>query len=496
MTAPSQNAPEPPALLSFPPACREDWLALVEAALKGRRFDRLRSKTADGIVIEPLYRDREGAPRLDARPAPPEDPEHAWDLRTIITHPDPARASEQALEALENGGSSLLVRIDPQGCDGVVAADLDSLARALSGVLLDAAPVALDAGFLGPRAADWLAVLAKGAPEARLGFHMDPLSAFAEHGSSPGPIGTHVAAAAQTAARHAGAYPKATFFLASGRVAHEAGGSDGQELGLLAAAALGYAKAGVEAGLSMPQAFQGIVLGLSLDQTYLEGIAKLRAARAIWSRLADACGVERPARIEARSSRRMLSKLDPWSNLLRLTAAGFAGGVGGADAVALEPFTAPLGAPTAFARRQARATQLVLMQEAHLGRVADPAGGAWCLEQLTDDLARAGWAFFQAIEQQGGLIAALESGFVADAVARARSERPAVPIVGATQFRPTDQAPVATEPLDPRPEPRPEPRPGPRAVELELRQPGDDSRCPPLAPIRFSAPFEEEAASA
>jgi len=486
MTAPSQNAPEPPALLSFPPATRQDWLALVEASLKGAPLDRLRSKTADGIVVEPLYRDREDAPRLDARPAPALDPEQPWDLRAIIAHPDPARAAEQALEALENGGGSLLLRIDPQGRDGVVVHDQDSLARALSGVLLDAAPVALDAGLLGPQAADWLAVLGKGAPAARLGFHMDPLSAFAEQGASPGPIAAHVGAAAQTAARHAGAYPKATFFLASGRVAHEAGGSDGQELGFLAAAALAYAKAGVEAGLSMAQAFGGIVLGLSLDQTYLEGVAKLRAARAIWSRLAGACGVELPARIEARSSRRMLSKLDPWSNLLRLTAAGFAGGVGGADAVALEPFTAPLGAPTAFARRQSRNIQLILMQEASLGRVADPAGGAWYLEQLTDDLARAGWAFFQAIEQQGGPIAALESGFVADALARTRAERPAVPIVGASQFRATDQAPVATEPLEPRPESR----------SVEARQPGDDSRCPPLAPIRFSAPFEEEAASA
>lgn len=490
MTAPSHNAPEPPALLSFPRSSREDWLVLVEASLKGAPFDRLRSKTADGIVVEPLYRDREDAPHLEARPQPAQDLERPWDLRTIIAHPDPARACEQALEALQAGGASLLVRLDPQGRDGVIVSDLDGLARALSGVQLDAAPAALDAGLLGPSAANWLAVLAKGAPQARLGFHMDPLSAFAEQGATPGPVQAHLAAAAQTAARHAGAYPKASFFLASGRVVHEAGGSDGQELGFLAAAALAYAKAGTAAGLSMTEAFAGVVLGLSLDQAYLEGIAKLRAARAIWSRLAGACGVALAARIEARSSRRMLSKLDPWTNLLRLSAAGFAGGVGGADAVALEPFTAPLGAPTAFARSQARNIQLVLMQEASLGRVADPAGGAWCLEQLTDDVARAGWAFFQAIEQQGGLIAALESGFVAKAVARARAERPAVPIVGASQFRPVDPAAVATEPLDFRAESHLGPRP------VELRQPGDDSCCPALAPIRFSAPFEDEAASA
>jgi methylmalonyl-CoA mutase len=481
MTAPSENAPEPPALLSFPSATREDWRTLVEASLKGQDFERLRTVTADGIVVEPLYREEADAPVLAARPAPSTDAERPWDLRAVVEHPDPARAAEHAREALEAGAASILLRLDPTGRNGVVVHDQDSLARALAGVVLDAAPVVLDAGFLGPRAGDWLSVAAKGAPAARLGFHFDPLSAFAQSGESPGPIAAHVSAAAQTAARHAGAYPKATFFLASGRAAHEAGGSDGQELGLMAACALAYAKAGVAAGLSMAQAFEAVVLGLSVDQAYLEGIAKLRAARAIWSRLAEACGVAAPAQIEARASRRMLSALDPWSNLLRLTAAGFAGGVGGAEAVVLEPFTRPLGAPTDFARRQARNIQLVLMQEANLGRVADPAGGAWYLESLTDQLARKGWAFFQEIEARGGAAAALESGFVAEAVARVCAERPQPAIVGASHFPDPDQAPVAVDPLDARPP----------AQAVELRMPGNDSRCPPLTPIRLSQPFEE-----
>jgi methylmalonyl-CoA mutase len=481
MTASRENAPEPPALLGFSPPPLEQWRALVQASLKGAPFEQLRSTTADGIVIEPLYHAEADAPTLAARAAPSNDPDRPWDLRAVVEHPDPARAAEQAREALEGGAASILLRIDPTGRDGVIVHDQDSLARALAGVMLDAAPVALDAGFLGPRAGDWLSVAAKGAPAARLGFHFDPLSAFAETGASPGPVAAHLSAAAQTAARHAGAYPKATFFLASGRAAHEAGGSEGQELGLMAASALAYAKAGVEAGMSMAQAFQGVVLGLSVDQAYLEGVAKLRAARAIWARLVEACGVKAEARIEARASRRMLSALDPWTNLLRLTAAGFAGGVAGAEAVVLEPFTRPLGAPTDFARRQARNIQLVLMQEASLGRVADPAGGAWYLERLTDQLARAGWTFFQEIEAKGGAAAALESGFVAEAVARVRTERPQAAIVGASHFPARDQAPVAVDPLETRP----------AARDLELRMPGDDSRCPPLTPIRLSQPFEE-----
>jgi methylmalonyl-CoA mutase len=175
----------------------------------------------------------------------------------------------------------------------------------------------------------------------------------------------------------------------------------------------------------------------------------------------------------------MLSKVDPWSNLLRLTAAGFAAGAGGADAVVLEPFTAPLGQPDAFARRQARNIQLVLMQEAHLGRVADPAGGAWYLERLTDALARAGWAVFQEIERRGGLVAALESGVVAEEVARVRAARPETPIVGASRFVDPDPRPVALEPVE-----------AAASRAAEAREPGEDSRCPPLQPIRFSEPFE------
>jgi methylmalonyl-CoA mutase len=471
----------------FPAPPREAWLALVEKTLKGAPFDRrLVATTPDGLRIEPLYTAADAPNRLAARPAPAADAERPWDLRTVCDHPDPARANLDALKDLENGAASILLRIDPTGRAGVAAPDQDGLGRALAGVLLDLAPVALDAGLLGPQAANALAVLAKGAPEAPLAFHLDPLSAFAEAGESPGPIESHLISAAQTAARHAPAYPKASLMLASGRVVHEAGGSDAQELGLMAAAAVAYAKALTRAGLGIEEAFGRMVLGLSADAEYFGGIAKLRAARAIWARLAEACGVSVPARIEARSSRRMLSRLDPWVNLLRLTAAGFAAGVGGADTVILEPFTTPLGRPSELARRQARNTQLVLMEEAHLGRVADPAGGSWFLERATDDLARAGWAFFQAIEAAGGLIAALESGMVAEAVGAVREQRAAdiarrkAGLVGVSEFADLDEAAVAVEAVDAEAFARP----------VDLRLPGPDGRCAPLAPVRLSEPFE------
>jgi methylmalonyl-CoA mutase len=336
--------------------------------------------------------------------------------------------------------------------------------------------------------ADHLAALCRPTPAAAPAFHLDPLSAFARSGASPGPVESHLVSAATTAVRLAGHLPNASLFLASGRPAHEAGGGEAQELGLALAAALAYAKAGTRAGLSMERAFRGIVLGLSADADTFVTIAKLRAARALWARLTAACGVEgAQAVIEARSSRRMLAAVDPWVNLLRLTAAGFGAALGGADAVILDAFTDPLGLPTAFARRQARNTQLVLMEEAHLGRVADPAAGSGYVESLTDQLARAGWAVFQAIERQGGVVRALESGAFQAEVAAVRDRRlqdvarRKAGLIGVSEFPNLSEAVVAVEDADPAVFARPAPT---------VRLPGPDSGCEPLAPIRWAEPFE------
>ena len=477
-----------PLAAEFDAADPARWRALAEKGLKGRPFEDLVTATADGVAIKPLYTAADAGPLLKARPAPSEDADRPWDARASIEHPDPARAGAQVLDDLNGGAQSVLLRLDPGAADGIAAASQDDLARVLDGVLLDLAPVALEAGWIGPDAANWLAVLAKGAPNAPLAFHMDPISAFAETGASPGPIEAQVNAAAQAGARHAGAYPRATAFLASGRVAHEAGGSEGQELGLMAASAAAYLRALVDdGGLSVADAFGRVVLGLSANKDVFTTVAKLRAARAIWARMADLAGVEAPANIEARSSRRMLAKRDPWTNLLRLTAAGFGAGIGGADAVILEPFTRPLGLPSELARRQARNTQLVLMEEAGLGRVADPAGGSWLFEQLSDDLARAGWTEFQKLEAEGGAIEALRRGRFQAEVAAARDARRAAiaekrtPILGVTVFPPAHADVVAVETADRTRFAKP----------FDVQQSGADSRCEPLTPIRWSAPFEE-----
>ncbi len=466
---------------------RETWAALVEKTLKGGPAESLTWLNPDGLPVEALYTRAPTQPDAVRFTSHDGQAEGRWDLRTVVDHPDPDVANDRALQDLENGASSLLLRLDPSGEDGIAVGSPQDMGRLLAGVELDLAPVALDAGFAGPCAGEWLHVVGRSAPRARLALHMDPLSAFARTGASPGPIDSHVAEAARLAGRLRETYPAATLFLASGAVVHEAGGTAAQELAVMLAAALAYVRALDAAAVGPAEGLAVVTLGLVADAEYFDTVAKLRAARALWLRLCGGLGARLPARIEARSSRRMMSRLDPWVNLLRLTAAGFGAAVGGADAVVLEPFTQPLGRPTDFARRQARNAQLVLMEEAGLARVADPAGGAWFLEAQTDQLARAAWALFQGIEARGGLAQALQDGLIQGWVAKARDALAAElgsggrKLVGTSVYRNPQEEAVAIDPIDP----------GPFAVASpDVRLPGPDSYCPPLAAWRAAAAFE------
>ena len=447
-----------------------EWREAAQKALKDRPIESLMHLDADQLVTRPLYAGATGVRPIFA-PRPSDAEGRAWDLRTLVEGDDPEAVNVAVLTDLENGAASVVLK-------GRVLNDSAPLSRALEGVALELAPVALDAGIDGPDAANALAVVAKGSPRAKLRFHMDPVSAFAESGGSPQLIEEHLSLAANTAARHAGAYPDATFFMASGRVAHEAGGSAAQELAFAASSVIAHVKAAVEAGMSVEAALRGTVVGLSVDAEYFDGLAKVRAMRLIWASLTKAFGVETPAVIEARSSRRMLSARDPWPNLLRLTAAGFAGAVGGADAVVLDGFTRAAGRPDAFARRQARNTQLVLMEEANLGRVDDPAAGSWYLDARTRDLAEAGWAEFQLIEAEGGLVEALKGSVIQPRITRARAVREAAlkngaaQIVGVTKYVDADVRSAPAEASEA----------APSAVQRVSES---------LSPIRFAAAFEE-----
>jgi methylmalonyl-CoA mutase len=496
----------------FDEATEADWLAGVTKALKGGGIDRITRQTRDGIAIKPLYRETDfnsandprgavgTAPFLRGEAGPDYLP---WDIRQNFTHPSPAITNAEILRDLERGVSSVELAVDCSGKAGVQLCDPAAFDAALSGVRPDIATIALDhrGAGTGASAAALLALWAEkqdNPKAAKLAFNLDPLGALSRVGRLGGGVEAVFAKSAALVAALALRFPLATALRIDARPVHEAGGTEGQELGALMASAVDTLRRLEGAGLARDQAAAQIVFTVALDGNYGIGIAKLRAARRLWARVQEALGLEPAAmRLQAVSSARMMTRFDPWVNMLRGTAACFAGAVGGADVVTVRPFNETLGIPEELGRRVARNTQIMAMEESGLGRVTDPSGGAWFSETVAEDLAAAGWTAFQAIEAEGGYGASLMSGAFQTRVAAAREDllkavaRRKVPVTGVSEFplleeigAPTGNASrvVAKDGVDPA---------GLNALVpkfSDLR--GDDAMADTLPAMRVAEPFE------
>jgi methylmalonyl-CoA mutase len=384
------NQADPAFASAFPAVDEAQWRTLVDRVLKGAPFEKLVGKTYDGLPIQPLY------PRARDATALPTAHEGAWEALARVDQPNPADANKQALADLENGANGLQIVL--QGATGAygfgVARDFDTLDHVLESVILETAlPISLDAGAAGTQAAAHLEKIVAGrklAPaDVRIAFGLDPLREDAT-------------LCAQTALRLRKAGFQAPIIVADGRRAHMAGGTEAQELALALAAALSALRALEAAGMRVDDARGALFFRLAADADQFLTIAKLRALRVLWARVEEACGLApKPALIHAETAWRMMTRRDPYVNLLRTTTAAFAAGLGGADQVSVQPFTQALGLPDAFARRLARNTQLVLIEESNLGRVMDAGAGAGGIETLTDEIAQAAWGLFQTSESQG-----------------------------------------------------------------------------------------------
>jgi len=429
----------------FPAASRERWerLALRALGRDGDVDELLGTPTYDGLRLRPLYTAADGAAPWVHRGRPVG---RAWEVRQRHAHPV---ANREVLADLENGAGSLWLCLD----------DPDRLPAALDGVYLDLAGLVLDAGEAFEPVADaYLALLADRGlrpGQARGNLGADPLAAQARTGQRP-----DLAAAVELAGRCLPDPGALRAITVDALPYHEAGGSDAQELACSIAAGTSYLRALVGAGLSVEQACGQLEFRYAATADQFATIAKLRAARRLWQRVTAVCGGPAVQRQHAVTSPAMQTVRDPWVNLLRTTVACFAAGVGGADAVTVLPFDSagpsrPIGLPDTFARRIARNTQSLLLDEAHAARVTDPAAGSWYVESLTEELARRAWTGFQRIEAAGGLSAALADGSIADdlaAVWTVRRENLAHrrdPLTGVSEFPNLAEKPLVRAPAGP-----------------------------------------------
>ncbi|MGW3172985.1 methylmalonyl-CoA mutase family protein [Streptomyces sp. NPDC001153] len=441
----------------FPDATHEQWQRLVEGVLRksGKEVsgaaaeDALSTTLEDGLRTRPLYTARDAAPDPGlpgfapyVRGGRPEgNTAGGWDVRQRHT----ALSEHAVLADLENGGTSLWLVLGEGGIP------LDGLGRALEGVYLDLAPVVLDAGRDTEQAAEALLRLYDGngvdAAAVRGNLGGDPLGHEARTGTA-----LDFAPYAALAARCAEQYPGLRALTVDALPYHEAGGSAAQELGASLATGVAYLRELTEAGLGVEQAAGQLEFRYAATADQFLTIAKLRAARRLWARVAEVCGAPGAQVQHVVTSPVMMARRDPWVNMLRTTVATLAAGVGGADSVTVLPFDHALGLPDAFARRIARNTSTILIEESHLARVIDPAGGSWYVEQLTDQLAQAAWEFFRTIERDGGQAAVLRSGRLRTDLATTWAERSKKlakrrePITGVSEFPLLAEKPVDREP--------------------------------------------------
>jgi methylmalonyl-CoA mutase len=414
----------------FPASTEAEWRRVVDGVLKGVPFEKkLVAKSAEGIALAPLF-----ARRADAAPIAGKRAASPWRSFARVDDPDLARANATLLGELENGADGIALFFASGYAArgfGLPAPTVEALDAALGGVHLDLVPVRMETSpHHGRAAAEAFAALAKArrlpGETLDVDFGFSVFIYLALTGGVPagyreamtGAIGSMRALQEQGF--------KGPFFRADGRLFHDAGAGEAQELALVLAQGVATLRALTEAGLSAAEAEAALGFTLALDQEQFAGLAKLRALRLLWARVQEVSGLApRAVPIHAETSFRMMTRRDCEVNILRATIAAFAGAMGGADSLAVLPYTAALGLPDEAARRLARNTSLILSAESNLHRVIDPAAGAGVIEALTEAYAEAAWGFFREIEaeRQGdlqGMPAALANGMIARRIADTR----------------------------------------------------------------------------
>lgn len=412
----------------FAPATYAEWRSAAESALKGADFDRtLITKLVEGLALQPIYNEsdvascpgnpgqfpyRRGTTALGYTIKP-------WEVAQAIPACSAKTFNEHALQELKTGGTALTIKLNCGG--GLKLRNAEAWSTALAGIELDCIPVYTFAGGCG------LGILGMYVNEyTKRGLRLDKMTG----GVLYDPIGKLVGKGKLCGGKGICAYydqlaSMTKWVIAntknfqsigvSGLPYHNSGCTATEEVAIMIATAVAYLRALEERGISISDAAPRIRFTTGIGSNVFLEIAKIRALRELWAKVVVACGgSEESAKINlhAVTSTWTLSKVDPWSNMLRGTAQAFSAAIGGVDSLEVTPFDAAVRRPDEFSRRIARNLQLVLQGECILDRVVDPAGGSYYIENLTDTVEKEAYAIFQSIEAEGGILASLKAGTI------------------------------------------------------------------------------------
>lgn len=444
-------------LNDFPPTPHDEWLAAVEKQLKGKPFEKaLVKKTYEGIGIQPMYfkHDLEDLPQTLAMPgfAPYVRGTRAsgnrvtpWRIAQEITEPAPEAVNAALVQDLDRGQNAVNIRLDratmaglnPEeapmedvGADGLSLATIEDWGTVFQGIDILNYPVQMETGLSAVAVTALLTafLVEKQQPLSQLKgcIAHDPMESLLLTGKLPLSLkNSYDEMACLTGWAVDNAPDLKTISVHAAPYAN-AGGNGVQEIAFAAATAITYIREMQQRGLDINDICRNIQFHFAIGPDFFMEIAKFRAARMVWYNIAQAFGADEECCkmfIHAGTMQYNKTKVDPWVNMLRVSTETFAGIAGCCDSLHVGPFDEVIRKPDDFSRRIARNVQLLLKDEAHFDKVADPAGGSWYVENITLELAQKAWQLLQQVEGQGGIVEALKAGSPQKQVAEIADQR-------------------------------------------------------------------------
>jgi methylmalonyl-CoA mutase len=419
----------------------EEWRDITEKSLKGVSFEKkLLTHTYEGITLQPMYQEKDIADLKFTNSIPGAAPfirgtdyilkEKAWEVCQELTVSTPKAFNEVAKHDLSRGQTALNIVLDTPtksgvdanenaGDQGLSISSVQDLKEALAGINLSEIPLHINAGANAlPFFAQLMATIKDNEQSTQTEdltgcIGMDPLGELVANGSIPYSLESCYNAMADIIFWSKDNAPNLQTVIVDSSPYHNGGSNAVQEIAFSLATGVEYLQQLIDRGIAIDKAATSIRFVFSVGSDYFTEISKLRAVRVLWSKIVAAFGGKEQGQkmyIHARTSAWTKTKYDPYVNMLRDTTEAFSAGVGGANSIHVSPFDEPLQKATAFSRRIARNTSIILQEEAHVGKTTDPAGGSWYVEFLTDELAKKAWELFQQVEETGGITASLKLG--------------------------------------------------------------------------------------
>lgn len=476
----------------FPPVSTDAWEAIIEKDLKGAPYDKkLIWRTYEGFNVNPYYRAEDLEKISHMGTLPGEFPflrgnkkdNNQWHIRQNIDARDVEKANAKALDVLMKGVTSLGFEVEDDSMLSPV-----EFKKLLNDICLESIELNFISGHASSKIVDLLKeeIKEKKIPTESItgSVDFDPIGFLTLKGNVCKSL-AHSFDKSKQLIDKTKDLPAFRAITIHGDYFKNSGSGIVQELAFSLAAGVEYLTQLTERELSVDEIAQKLKFNFAASNVYFMEIAKLRAARLLWSKIVESYGVKDKEKVKmyihSVTARWNKTIYDPYVNMLRTTTEGMAAALGGTDSLTIEPFNTVFDIPSEFSERIARNQQNLLNEESYFSKIADPSAGSYYIEQLTASIAEHAWNLFLEIQEEGGYVEAFKKGIIQKAIKETAAKRNKNIATRRDNLLGVNQFPNFTESID-------------KEVDTSVFEPIDLSTenaiAETLKPYRGSQPFE------